>query len=649
MATDGTQYLIELAAKFSGGDAAVATVADLGDKMLAAGATAQSLDDAMKLASTSLDDAATAAAKASAEVAASEAKYKAAEMAADRAAKAVERIGAAAQAETGKLQAALDIGDTSAISRAEKRIWAFAVREQEATAAATQLTAALKGEATALDLIKDKATAATATHDNLKKGLVNIKGAAEKAAKLEAAAKGSGKVNEMAEAMGKLGGPAGVAGQKVLGVATGFSKLKGAMGTAGPYVAVAVAIVAIASAAMVATVAIAQWAVGLADVNRTQGLLAQGIDQSVEGGDRLNAKIGDLSKTVPQSRAELASMASDLAKTGLRGEALTDALEDAAVKAAKVKWGPDFARQMTSMDVQSRRFGENLNDVFGGLKIDGLLDAFAALVALFDSSSASGQAMKFLFESLFQPLIDTAVEVMPKIERMFLHAVIWALKAYIALKPFTDEIKMVGMLLLVGVGAIVGVLAVAFAVVAVAIVAVVAAFGALVVAFGAVLYGIYQLGVAIYEGFGPAVDWLKNLGSNMIQGLIDGITGGAAKVVKAMTDVVKGGVDAVANFLGIHSRSQVLFDIGGNTAEGFTGGVKGGAADAQGALEAMVAPPSAGGARAGGLGGGGISISIGAISVNGENAKAQALDFIDQLRSALESEGLTLGGGEVPA
>jgi hypothetical protein len=648
MADDRTQFLIELAAKFSGGDSAVATVATLGDRMLAAGATAKDFESATKATTSALEDAAEAAKHANDAVAAGEKSYAATEAAADKAAKMVEQLGARATELTGKLQAALDVGDAKSIARAEKQIWAFAQRQDEAVGRSNAAAAALKSEAAALDVLNSKAATATAKHADLNKGLGNVKAAADKAAKAQLAASGTGKVNEMAEAFGKLGGPAGIAGQKILGVATGFSKLRVAMGTAGPYLAIAVAIVAIASAAFIAAVGITKWGVSLADANRTQGLLMDGIARSSEGGAELAATIDRLGTIVPSTREELMGMAKGLADAGLRGKALSTALETAAVKAAKLKFGPDFQAQMLSLDFQSKRFSENIAATFGGLKIDPLLEGIQTLGALFDASTESGRALKFLFEALFQPLVDGATGVIPAIERMFLYAEILALKAYIALKPYSGAIKALGTALLIGAAIIGGTLAVAVALVVVNFLALIAAIGALGFALYKIIEVAIAVGVALVKGLGQVVVGFVDIGRQMVEGLVKGITGAGAAVYDAMAGVVNGAIDGAKKLLGIASPSAVFADIGSNTAAGFSEGVEDGADAAQGSLAAMVAPPAsagAGGSRAGG----GLSLSIGQVIVQGENGEEQAHDFIDQITKWLEGEGVSIGGGEVPA
>ncbi len=95
-----------------------------------------------------------------------------------------------------------------------------------------------------------------------------------------------------------------------------------------------------------ATLAITKFAIESADAARTQGLLLAGIGRSAQGGRELATTIERLGNQVPLTSDELQSMASELANTGLRGQALSDALEVSAEKAARLKFGPDFAKQI---------------------------------------------------------------------------------------------------------------------------------------------------------------------------------------------------------------------------------------------------------------------------------------------------------------
>jgi hypothetical protein len=647
VADDRTEFLIAMAAKLTGGDASVATLGALGDRMLAAGASANDLERTVQHTSAALEESTAAMKGAGDAVSAGEQKYGQLEAAADRTAKAVERIGQLAETQRGKLASALDAGDGKTTARATEKLRALVERQGEAVVKANAAAAAMNVEAAALDALKGKAGTVAAQHAALTKGFGNVKAAAVAAAKAEAAAAGTGKVNEIAEAFGKLGGPAGAAGQQVFGLATGFAKLGKSIGTAGPYVAIAVAIVAIASAAVLATVAIAKWAVGLTDANRTQGLLAAGMARSVAGGAALEKEVAKVGAVVPLANDELFAMASHLANSGLRGDALSSALERAAVSAAKLKFGPDFQKALLSLDFQAKRLQANIAATFGGLKIEKLLGGVQTLVALFDSTTASGRALKFLFESLLQPIIDGVADAVPAVERLFLQAEILALKAYIALKPYRKEIALVGQTFAIGAAVIAGVLAVAVLSVLGAVVLLTVAFGALVYGLSLLIEMAVHVAGAIVDELTAEIQFLTQLGSQMMDGLVEGITGSATAVVKAITDVVGGAVDAAKHLLGIGSPSKVFAGIGDFTAQGFAEGVKGGSGRSQDALEAMVKPPEGKGGIAG-VGGsqfGNVSISI-SIEGRGESDEGLASKIAAAVRDVFESDALTIGGGE---
>ena len=67
---------------------------------------------------------------------------------------------------------------------------------------------------------------------------------------------------------------------------------------------------------------------------------------------------------------------------------------------------------------------------------------------------------------------------------------------------------------------------------------------------------------SILSALGNLGSLLYNAGSNVIAGFINGIRSKAASLASAAIDTVKGGVDAVLNFLGIHSPSRLFYKIG---------------------------------------------------------------------------------------
>lgn len=98
---------------------------------------------------------------------------------------------------------------------------------------------------------------------------------------------------------------------------------------------------------------------------------------------------------------------------------------------------------------------------------------------------------------------------------------------------------------------------------------------------------------------------LKNIGSQMIQGLIDGIGSMAGAVADKIKSVVTAPINAAKKILHIGSPSRVFEDIGADTIAGFIQGVGKMAGQASsavtGALGAPVAALPSGGAAAGGL------------------------------------------------
>lgn len=76
------------------------------------------------------------------------------------------------------------------------------------------------------------------------------------------------------------------------------------------------------------------------------------------------------------------------------------------------------------------------------------------------------------------------------------------------------------------------------------------------------------------EVISDKVDDFKNVGKNVIEGFINGVTGMASKIKDAVSDTIGDAVDEIKDFLGIHSPSRVFTEIGRYTDEGFINGVR---------------------------------------------------------------------------
>lgn len=629
---NAAKFEIDVGVKSAGIEASAASVADLGsglDKLKAASAAATS------------------------ELAGAGAQFKAIQAAADATAKAHERLAVAVEEQRKRTEALAASGNEAAYERAAAKLAALTERRDAASLKAEEAVAALRLEASAYDDMKaaadqaaaavtefveaekaqaaasastsaaiasskkalaDAVVAATAKSIEKEKEMADAAAATMRAIqasqkgiqdavvgnmaksvdatkKLNEQVRGTGNAAEAAEAFGKMGGPVGRVGQKIFELREGYKKLQASFGESAPFLAAAggiAAVVAVVAAltvgAIAAAAAFGAWAVKLADTARSNTFLAAGLVQSQAGGEALSATLDDLTMKFPQSREELSQMASTLAKTGLRGEALERALENAAGAAAKAKFGPEWPKQMISLDQSTKRLKAGINGLFSGLKIEKFLEAFSYLVSLFDQSEVTGQVIKLLFEQMFQPGVDGAASFVEMAAAAFIKFEILVLKGLLALAPYRDTFIFIGNVVEMFVGAAALGLAALAAQAAVALAAVFVWVD-----------GFRQTLALVAQG----IEWIRSIdlgevGANMIQGLADGITGAASKVVGALTSAVKGAVDGATSVLKINSPSKLLYDdVGEPMAAGVTTALEDGTSDVQGALETAVTPTTA--------------------------------------------------------
>lgn len=66
---------------------------------------------------------------------------------------------------------------------------------------------------------------------------------------------------------------------------------------------------------------------------------------------------------------------------------------------------------------------------------------------------------------------------------------------------------------------------------------------------------------------------LKSLGSNMLQGFINGVRSKASELADAARAAVRGAIQAARNALDAKSPSRVFFELGEMSDEGFIGGI----------------------------------------------------------------------------
>jgi hypothetical protein len=328
------------------------------------------------------------------------------------------------------------------------------------------------------------------------------------------------------------------------------------------------------------------------------------------------------------------------------------AAADTFANRAQTKLGGIVARQMQGIAAQSDRLESNFSGLFSGLEIDSAIAGMSKIVDLFDKNSVAGKALKTLFEGVFQPIIDNAEDAATVVEAFYLGFLIGATKLYIAVKPaikavaelfgfedtslldflgFAKDAGEVLAYVVAGVVAIFGVALVA------SLVAAAAVFGPLIAAIyvGAKALGLLwdaavvvidylqntslsQIALDLVNGFvavflnlpgtllGIVVSaWqsviayltgidLASIGTNIMLGMVRGISAGVGAVVSAVKNAMSSAIAAAKSVLGIHSPSTVFEqDVAANTVEGYTGGIEDGTDDVQAATEAMLALPAA--------------------------------------------------------
>jgi hypothetical protein len=607
-------YIIDIASEMPDGGATTAQLDDLSRSLISAGASAETLEVATLQVNAQLRAAGEASKAANDALKEGNARYGELERAAIKAAKAAE-----AAAQKGKLDPAMSRAAHEAAQALDRE--SVSLRRLEAAAAAA----------------KQNVAKLTTTQGNLAALSRSAAGAFSEQA---AAAKKSIREAEGFSPLVKK-----------------FNDLDDALSTssgqmivlAGATAGVVVGVLAITAAAVAGTVAIAAWGVGLASAKREAVLTNEAAEALVPGLVELRedfAALGaEAGATAPQLRKWVKQL--DAAKVSavdlpeaLRAVALSsaalgdegvsefmDQLKDAKGEAGALakeinsKLGGIVAKKMRGLDAQSAKLKKNFGDLFSGLNIEPVLEGMRVLVDLFDKGTASGQAMQFLFETVFQPIIDQAKNAAFVVEAFVLGFLIGLTKLYIAIKPaikavteffgFEDtsladvlavakDAGEIAAFVFVGFIAILGALGVAIAGAIVWLAAIPFAIGlgvaAVIDAGVQIIQWVIGTWTKVTDFLNGLVPGMGEVATAIMQGLIGGIVNAGPAVVNAMIGVAKGAINAAKSVLGIASPSKVFADIGGYTGEGFAEGVDDSAGMAQDAMAAMVEPPDAGAA-----------------------------------------------------
>jgi hypothetical protein len=528
---------------------------------------------------------------------------------------------------------------------------AMASKLAEANAAVERQASLLKGLETEAKRAADAEDKLGTTMGNVKK----LSGHVDKSLTGQ-----SESLSKVQGALGQIGGPLGSLGQKFvaplkgfqdLSVSMGASKAKAMLAVVG-FAAVAAAVIAVTYAVIAGAAKVAAWAISLADANRNTDLANEALGILDPKLAALTPQMRDLTAETGMSTEGLRGLAKQLKAAGVSAGDMPAALRAAALAETALGQGgaqeyfdkikkaggdvADFAReaqhafggivakQMKSLDKQAGVFKSSIAGLFGELNIEPALDGLATLIGLFDETSVSGQAIKFLFETVFQPIIDYAQKAAFYVEAFALGFIIGITKAYIAVKPYIKQIEeffgyrntsledtcagvtkvaevmakiFVGAVVVFGaLAAIVGMVIGSFVALQVGIVAAIAIVGKYLIQGITAVVGFIsglpatmakgidaigtelgRIGALISAPFMAAKDWLMSFsfadaGAAIVNGIVSGFNGAV------------GAVSAMVAGLGAFFSADKWIAIGGQIIDGIVQGITGAAGKALAAI-----------------------------------------------------------------
>lgn len=493
----------------------------------------------------------------------------------------------------------------------------------------------------------------------------------------------------MGSAIEQVGGPVTALQSKLAGLAKivgNGSVSSGVFRLA--LVGVAAAVIAVTVAAAGLAAKMAAFVVEGANAARTTALFREAAAGGAANGAALGTQIEALAGKVSTSREELAGLANELARTGMRGETIVDTFNAVAqasdamgseaankirglveagrlsqrlfvsreslvgtgvafdevaerlaasmkigVKDARAalaegrvplglgakvlretiekKFGELNARKMLDLGVQSQKFRESLLGLTKDVKLEPLLKGVEGFRLLLDESTVSGAALKKLVTVFGNGAVAIFGEATPIAEQFFKGLVIGGLTLTVAvlkmrksLNETFGDTKLLGNIDLLGASLKAG----QYAAVSIA-----AVLGLVAVAVGAVGYsaaasiGTMQKLWGLLTGFHArlsAMSW-SDIGTNIVDGIVSGVTGGARKLKDAVVGLADTARKAFTTRTEIRSPSRVFQRDGRQLPAGTAKGVEQGAGLVRRAVDRMVPEPPIGGAKAARAGGGG--------------------------------------------
>ncbi|WP_437798502.1 hypothetical protein [Sorangium sp. So ce693] len=381
---------------------------------------------------------------------------------------------------------------------------------------------------------------------------------------------------------------------------------------------------------------------------------------------------------------KLRDVAAELAKrTGVSMRAAVTAIQNGRVKVAdglaaldaavQAKFGKLAAAQMLSFGTQVQRAKENLAALFKDVKIEPLLEGLRGVLRLFDQNTVTGQQLKLLAETLLNPLFEAVRSASPFVQGFFKGMVIAALLVAITLqrlkrawdeafgggtKSKIDWVKVgvyagiLAVALLIGT---IGALAATVAILATPLIAPFVALGLAVLMLslpflvaGAAVYGLYLAVHAAHDAI-AGIDF-GALGTQLVDGLVNGLQAGISRVVSAVRGLGSAAVTTLKSIWQIASPSKLTTKFGRWFGQGPAIGIEESTAGVEVASRGLAAAAvdGLGSAPAGGRAGGALGRGGGNtynLTVNGvkDADELASRTFLARLVDALENAATTGG------
>lgn len=494
----------------------------------------------------------------------------------------------------------------ASLSGLEAQIASGGAALREMSAQMRVLQSSATGDVGAIKSLQAAIDAETAALARNQQAYVGMGGAATDAMRIakdgaQAAAGAKVPFEALAGATTTLGGAAGGAAAK------GINLVK-FLGQLGPYGALAVVAILGVVAAFAALYAVVSKALTASGEARAEFLSLQGaMHGSAEAAGELQGMISQVAAGSALGRDKIADYAKALAQAKLSGGELQRALEAASiagsaggdeiaaaflrdVKAAKAagqsvdalaakmkaQLGGVAARQALALDVQIKKAGESITEIFSGANIEPFLVALQSSLSILSQNTVIGQQFREVITKAMDGFFEAAARVMPYVKEGFVGLAIVAVQLYIAYAKVRNAImEMIGPTDEAGASATgLSIALEAGQAVAWAIVAAIGAIGvvvgvvvAVVGAFYAALMAVGSAGRYIGEAVGGALKSIANIdmaaiASGIIDGLVNGIVAGAARVVAAMSSLGASAIKAMKASIGMASPAKAFVEVG---------------------------------------------------------------------------------------